>query len=171
MRVGRANGDDWLRLGDAAGALGVSVTTLRRWSDSGKLRCYRSPGGHRRYRRRDIDGLLRRQHDDAATGGGAGGDAQALPDGPALAGLTTLARVAAEGLDLASCRILLARGGGDVVSWSYSRAGDAAPGRRRRARRRRAHRHGRTTRRRGLRRGRREPCRRRAAQRTSPRDR
>ena len=127
MRIGRANGDDWLRLGDAAGALGVSITTLRRWSDSGKLRCYRSPGGHRRYRRCDIDELLRRQHDAAAAGGAGGGATETLPDGPARAGLTTLARVAAEGLDLASCRILLARGGGDVVAWSYSRGGDAAP--------------------------------------------
>ena len=49
MRVGKANGQDWLRLSEAATALGVSLNTLRRWSDTGKLVCYRSPGGHRRY--------------------------------------------------------------------------------------------------------------------------
>ena len=47
MHVVKANGQDWLRLSEAA-ALGVSLSTLRRWSDTGKLVCYRSPGGHRR---------------------------------------------------------------------------------------------------------------------------
>ena len=65
MRVGRANGEGWLRLGEAAAELGVSLNTLRRWSDSGKLTCYRSPGGHRRYRRADVETLLR-----AEDGGG-----------------------------------------------------------------------------------------------------
>ena len=59
MRIGRANGEGWLRLGEAAAELGVSLNTLRRWSDSGKLTCYRSPGGHRRYRRGDVEALLR----------------------------------------------------------------------------------------------------------------
>ena len=58
MRVGKANGGDWLRLAEAASALGVSHNTIRAWSDDGRLRCYRSPGGHRRYRRSDIDALL-----------------------------------------------------------------------------------------------------------------
>jgi len=58
MRVGKANGHNWLRLGEAAAALGVSHNTLRHWSDEGLVRCYRSPGGHRRYQRSDIDALL-----------------------------------------------------------------------------------------------------------------
>ena len=44
---------------EAAAERGVSLNTLRRWSDSGKLTCYRSPGGHRRYRRGDVEALLR----------------------------------------------------------------------------------------------------------------
>jgi excisionase family DNA binding protein len=64
MRIGRANGQDWLRLGEAAAELGVSLNTLRRWSDAGRLTCYRSPGGHRRYRRADVEALMR------AEGGG-----------------------------------------------------------------------------------------------------
>ena len=55
----------WLRLGSAAELLGVSENTLRRWSDAGKLVCYRSAGGHRRYRRADVEALLR----DGAAGG------------------------------------------------------------------------------------------------------
>ncbi len=49
----------WLRLGPAAELLGVSINTLRRWSDAGKVACYRSAGGHRRFRRVDIETLLR----------------------------------------------------------------------------------------------------------------
>jgi len=59
--LGKANGQDWLRLSEAATALGVSLNTLRRWSDTGKLVCYRSPCGHRRYRRADVEALLRAQ--------------------------------------------------------------------------------------------------------------
>src|ERR1019366_1121149 len=49
----------WLRLGPAAELLGVSINTLRRWSDDGKVTCYRSAGGHRRFRRADVDALRR----------------------------------------------------------------------------------------------------------------
>ena len=58
MRVGRAKGGDGLRLSEAATALGVSANTLRRWSATGTPVCYRSPGGHRRYRRADVEALL-----------------------------------------------------------------------------------------------------------------
>lgn len=109
MRVGRANGEDWLRLGDAAAELGVSLTTLRRWSDAGKLTCYRSPGGHRRYRRADVEALL--STESTARGSQAG----ALPAegaGELSAPLLTLARVAAEGVGVTECRISLAAGDG-----------------------------------------------------------
>jgi len=36
-------------IGDAARALGVSITTLRRWEASGKLLAIHTVGGHRRY--------------------------------------------------------------------------------------------------------------------------
>ncbi len=49
----------WLRLADAAACLGVSATTLRRWSDAGRVPCFRSPGGHRRYRLDDLHVLLK----------------------------------------------------------------------------------------------------------------
>lgn len=43
-----------LSIGEAAELLGVSVKTVRRWSDSGKLKSTRSPSGHRRYNLIDI---------------------------------------------------------------------------------------------------------------------
>ena len=41
----------------AARRLGVSTDTIRRWTDSGFLPCIRTPGGHRRMRREDVDEL------------------------------------------------------------------------------------------------------------------
>ena len=78
MRVGRATGEGWLRLGDAAAELGVSLNTLRRWSDAGKLTVYRSPGGHRRYRRADVEALLRAE---SAAEAGRPAAAHAVPGG------------------------------------------------------------------------------------------
>ena len=45
----------WLSLRDACRLLDVSDTTLRQWADSGYLRVYRTPGGHRRFLREDVD--------------------------------------------------------------------------------------------------------------------
>ena len=49
---------DWLTLGQAARYLGVAQSTIRKWSDSGRLRAFKTPGGHRRYRRADLDDFL-----------------------------------------------------------------------------------------------------------------
>jgi len=49
---------EWLTLGEAARLLGVDETTLRGWADAGKVRVYRTPGGHRRFNASDLDGLL-----------------------------------------------------------------------------------------------------------------
>lgn len=43
-----------ISIGDAAKELGVSVKTVRRWAESGKLRFERSPSGHRRFYLADI---------------------------------------------------------------------------------------------------------------------
>lgn len=44
---------------EACGRLGVDGKTLTRWADAGKLTVIRTPGGHRRYREREILALLR----------------------------------------------------------------------------------------------------------------
>jgi excisionase family DNA binding protein len=43
-----------ISIGDAAKELGVSVKTVRRWSEAGKLKSERSPSGHRRFYLSDI---------------------------------------------------------------------------------------------------------------------
>ena len=40
----------WLGLSEAVDFLGVHFTTLRRWVDTGKVSCIRTPGGRRHFR-------------------------------------------------------------------------------------------------------------------------
>jgi len=48
-----------ITIGEAAELLGVSIMTLRRWDESGRLLSVRDkPGGHRYYRKEDIDVFL-----------------------------------------------------------------------------------------------------------------
>jgi excisionase family DNA binding protein len=49
---------DWLTLGQAAKYLGVAQSTIRKWSDQGRVPAFYTPGGHRRYRRADLDRFL-----------------------------------------------------------------------------------------------------------------
>jgi excisionase family DNA binding protein len=46
---------EWLSLGDVAEILGVHPSTVRSWSDQGILPVHRTKGGHRRYRRSELD--------------------------------------------------------------------------------------------------------------------
>ncbi len=48
----------WLTLGKACRVLGVDESTLRRWADSGHVRAFRTPGGHRRFAESDIQELV-----------------------------------------------------------------------------------------------------------------
>jgi excisionase family DNA binding protein len=59
---------DWLTLGQAARYLGVAQSTIRKWSDSGRVRAFKTPGRHRRYRRDDLDAFLERSLPDARPG-------------------------------------------------------------------------------------------------------
>jgi excisionase family DNA binding protein len=60
---------DWLTLGQAAKFLGVAQSTIRKWSDQGRVPAFYTPGGHRRYRRRDLELFL----DRSGPGGKSGG--------------------------------------------------------------------------------------------------
>ena len=51
---------DWLTLGQAAKFRGVAQSTIRKWSDQGRVPAFYTPGGHRRYRRRDLETFLDR---------------------------------------------------------------------------------------------------------------
>ena len=64
-----------MSLGEVSRVLQVNEATLRQWADRGRLPVYRTPGGHRRFLREDVDALL----------AGNGGAAPAEPDPEDLA--------------------------------------------------------------------------------------
>ena len=64
-----AESADWLTLGAAAKYLGVAQSTIRKWSDVGRVPTFYTPGGHRRYRRRDLDAFLERSGPAATSTG------------------------------------------------------------------------------------------------------
>ena len=47
-----------LTASEAARHLGVSISTLRRWSDAGHVESYRTPGGQRRFSVQQLDAFL-----------------------------------------------------------------------------------------------------------------
>src|SRR5437879_11204936 len=59
-RRGGGGETEWLTLGQAARFLGVAQSTIRKWSDQGRVPAFYTPGGHRRYRRLDLDNFLNR---------------------------------------------------------------------------------------------------------------
>src|SRR5579872_5863571 len=62
---------DWLTLGQAARFLGVAQSTIRKWSDQGRVAAFYTPGGHRRFRRGDLEAFVDRS-----------GPARQRPSGP-----------------------------------------------------------------------------------------
>jgi excisionase family DNA binding protein len=51
---------EWLTLGQAAIFLGVAQSTVRTWSDQGTLPAFYTPGGHRRFRRSELERFVAR---------------------------------------------------------------------------------------------------------------
>lgn len=51
-------GPGWLTLQEASERLDVHPATLRQWADRGRLRSFRTPGGHRRFSAEDVEALL-----------------------------------------------------------------------------------------------------------------
>lgn len=56
---------EWMSLGEVAKVLGVHPSTVRNWSDQGELPVHRTRGGHRRYRRSDIELWVKSHHAEA----------------------------------------------------------------------------------------------------------
>ncbi len=50
--------EEWLTVHEACALIGVSTATLRRWSAAGAVQAFTTPGGHRRFARSTILGLL-----------------------------------------------------------------------------------------------------------------
>lgn len=59
---------DWLNLSEAARLLGVHPSSVRAWADKGDLPSQRTRGGHRRFRRADLEQWLARHHSGGAPG-------------------------------------------------------------------------------------------------------
>ena len=55
----------WMSLGAVSRALGINEATLRQWADRGRLPVYRTPGGHRRFLREDVEALVRQRSNGA----------------------------------------------------------------------------------------------------------
>ena len=70
-RAPPASQPDWLTLGQAAKYLGVAQSTIRKWSDQGRLHAFYTPGGHRRYRRGDLEDFLQRSAQPTRSEGAA----------------------------------------------------------------------------------------------------
>ena len=73
MSSNRASSRLGLSTSEAARHLGVSLSTVRRWSDSGHLVGYRTPGGQRRFTIEQLDAFLEslRRSDDRTPSGRA----------------------------------------------------------------------------------------------------
>ena len=50
-----------MKPGEVAREFRVDIKTVNRWADAGKLTVHRTPGGHRRYVREEIESLLQPQ--------------------------------------------------------------------------------------------------------------
>lgn len=59
--MARERAGRWLSLGEAASRLGVDEATLRHWADTGRVRTFRTPGGHRRFHEHDLRSLIQRE--------------------------------------------------------------------------------------------------------------
>jgi excisionase family DNA binding protein len=79
-RLAPSGEPDWLTVGQAAKHLGVAQSTIRKWSDQGRVPAFYTPGRHRRYRRGDLDNFLER----SGPSGGSGPTVLIVDDDPKL---------------------------------------------------------------------------------------
>lgn len=54
--------EGWVGVGRASALLGINQSTLRAWTDSGRLPVFMTPGGHRRYRESDLRAMAEGRH-------------------------------------------------------------------------------------------------------------
>ena len=57
---------DVLSTRQVATLLGVGEATVKRWADAGEIDCFRTPGGHRKFRLRDVTAFVQKRHYEAA---------------------------------------------------------------------------------------------------------
>lgn len=73
-----------MSLGQVSRTLDVNEATLRQWADRGRLPVYRTPGGHRRFLREDVEGLLHANPGHANGNPGAGASAAVAAPTPPI---------------------------------------------------------------------------------------
>src|SRR5438309_8245840 len=56
---------DVLSTRQVAHLLGVGEATVKRWADAGEIDCFRTPGGHRKFRLRDLTAFVQARKYDA----------------------------------------------------------------------------------------------------------
>ena len=57
---------DVLSTRQVAQLLGVGEATVKRWADAGEIDCFRTPGGHRKFRLRDVTAFVHKRHYEVA---------------------------------------------------------------------------------------------------------
>ena len=55
LEKGYRSNNEWLSLSEAAHVLGIHPSTVRTWADQGFLPVHRTQGGHRRFRRSEVE--------------------------------------------------------------------------------------------------------------------
>lgn len=95
---------DVLSTRQVAQLLGVGEATVKRWADSSEIDCFRTPGGHRKFRLRDVTEFVQKRQYEAA-----GGLAPALESGgaPVRNAVALIERYAGRG-DASACVSLMA---------------------------------------------------------------
>jgi excisionase family DNA binding protein len=58
---------DVLSTRQVAQLLGVGEASVKRWADAGEIDCFRTPGGHRKFRLRDVTGFVQKRQYPTAT--------------------------------------------------------------------------------------------------------
>ena len=56
----------WVTTAAAAEYLGVHITTVREWAGRGRVKCYRTPGGHRRFDLADLERFVVERSEERA---------------------------------------------------------------------------------------------------------
>jgi excisionase family DNA binding protein len=87
---------DWLTLGQAAKFLGVAQSTIRKWSDQGRVPAFYTPGRHRRFLRSDLEAFV----DRSGPVGGADGPCVLVVDDNAALRAVVRANLEREGYEV-----------------------------------------------------------------------
>ena len=74
MATQAENSTQWMSLGAASRVLGINEATVRQWADRGRLPVYRTPGGHRRFLREDVEALMKETPVNGAAHGSRNND-------------------------------------------------------------------------------------------------